>query len=80
MRVVSLPPPDSALAVMIYVHPPDLRHRCCVLSASSLTIRAVCSAELGAACDSLAEDMFESEFVVGSGKSRTFQLAGGLSL
>ncbi|KAL0050161.1 hypothetical protein WJX82_005522 [Trebouxia sp. C0006] len=37
------------------------------------------AAELGAACDSLAEDMFESEFVVGSGKSRSFQLAGGLS-
>ncbi len=79
MRVLLLPLPDSALAVMNYVQPQDLRHRCCVLSASSLTIRAVCSAELGAACDSLAEDMFDSEFVVGSGKSRSFQLAGGLS-
>ncbi|KAL0041379.1 hypothetical protein WJX79_001272 [Trebouxia sp. C0005] len=38
------------------------------------------AAELGAACDSLAEDMFESEFVVGSGKPRTFLLAGRLSL
>lgn len=51
-----------------------------LLSANSLTVRAVCSAELGAACDSLAEDVFESEFIVGSGKPRTFQLAGGLSL
>ncbi|KAL0042423.1 hypothetical protein WJX77_011936 [Trebouxia sp. C0004] len=38
------------------------------------------AAELGAACDSLAEDVFDSEFVVGSGKPGTFQLAGGLSL
>ncbi len=80
MRVVLFPLPDSALAMMIYVQPQDLQYRVMLLAATSLTTRAVCSAELGAACDSLAEDMFDSEFVVGSGKSRTFQLAGGLSL
>ncbi len=80
MRVVSLPLPDSALAMMINEQPHDLQYSVVLLAATSLTTRAVCSAELGAACDSLAEDMFDSEFVVGSGKSRTFQLAGGLSL
>ena len=58
----------------------DLQHSVVLLTADSMTIRAVCSTELGAACDSLAEDVFESEFVVGSGKPMTCQFAGGLSL
>ena len=66
--------------MMSCVQAQDLQHSVVLLAADSLIIRAVCSAELGAACDSLAEDVFKSEFVVGSGKPRTFQFAGGLSL
>ncbi len=55
-------------AMVNCVQAQDLQHSVVLLAAVSWLVRAVCSAELGAACDSLAEDVFESEFVIGSGK------------